>query len=501
MGIFTAIGGLMMNLYVLGTCLFQRITPLHPVTGEPMKGEERGYGFLSRETDYGLTPDYRQCSWYTRAEYDELFDGWMHFGRIFAFASAILASICFVVMFLTCCVAFSPSMFEKWLFWMYVSAALTVAFSFLIFGSEYCADNKCKVADGCGWAISAFMFHLLAANTVKSVAAPSAPPPKRNTNSDDGDDDEDEIDDLDDLYYDNEENKYPPPHPDGPRGVVVDKNGIKEYDDGEDYYNEMGRLIPDDERGDYQRARKADNEDDDLDDISDHDLDEYASDNEEDELDENGNKRSKSKPQYDEYGNPIYDPDTIDQTGNLGVGYDDNDSRAHTEYDEHGNRVQRYDAHGNPIYYDDEVDEFGNPIPSRGVDEYGNSKPDQVDEFGNPVYSDQQSSYDDFVNASQHEQALPGYDTNAQQQQPYDTDNQSRYANPPSQWDENGTTANGMDHPTVYSKPDPYGANDNASLYSTPDPYANGSHNSQNGHYQQPQPRRNADDDSGPVFT
>lgn len=214
-----------MNLYVLGTCIFQRIQLINPVTGDIIPGSERGYGFFSREADYGIKPDYFQCTWYTNEEYDQIFDGWMHTGRFFALLSAVLATLCFLILFLTCCVAFSPNMFERWLFWMYIAAAITVALAFFIFGNELCDENKCKVADGCGYAISAFMFHLVSANTVKSFAGAAPPDNNKKNEDDEGDDDVD--DDLDDLYYETEEDKYPPPHPDGPRGVIINKNGQK----------------------------------------------------------------------------------------------------------------------------------------------------------------------------------------------------------------------------------------------------------------------------------
>lgn len=479
MGIMVAIFGLMMNLYVIGSCMFQRIKKINTITGDPIPGSERGFGFLGRETDYGITPDYRQCSWYTAEEYDILFDGWMHTGRIFAFLSAIIATIGFVVLFLTCCMAFSPSMFEKWLFWMYIVAAITVAFSFFIFGSEYCADNDCKVADGCGWAISAFMFHLVAANTVKSFAAPNAPAskrsPKKAANNDDDeydDDEDDDNEDLDDLHYENESDKYPAPHPDGPRGVVADKDGIKEYDDGEDYYNEMGRLISGDEQGDYKRTRKADNDDEDLDDISDHDLENYASDDEDDE-----NGKATKKKQYDQNGNPIFDPDAIDQTGNLGVGYQGDDGTSREAYDEHGNRLRRFDDNGHPIYNGD-VDEYGNPVPRhhhhQNVDDFGNPVQSHfVDEFGNPVVSQQQQQYDDFGHQELDEYGNHMYsDNDGQHQNNYTTLDSSR-----------GTVQNnGASDPFVEA------GNDTGTRQG-------------NGQQQYNRRDNDDDDDEGPVFT
>jgi hypothetical protein len=352
MGIMSAVGGLMMNVYVLQTCLFQRVQQINLVTGDIIPGSQRGYGFFSREADYGVKPDYQQCIWYPPDEYADMFDGWMKTGRFFAMLSAILAIACFVVMLMTCCFAFSRSMFEKWLFWMYIWAAIFVAFSFFIFGNEYCQENDCKVADGCGWAISAFMFHLLAANTVKSFPMANAPTssPKRRgrnkKNNDEYEESEDE-DEFDDLYYENEDDKYPPFHPDGPRGVTIDKDGLRTFDDGEDYYNDMGRLV------DPYAKPKPRSEEEELEDISDHDLDQYGSDNEEeddDKYDENDPNQTRSRePQRDPYGNLIFDPDAIEETGNLGVGYEDEDD-GYTFADDRTNPQ----GYGNKTVHDDD---------------------------------------------------------------------------------------------------------------------------------------------------
>lgn len=420
-----------MNLYVVGTCLFQRIQLINLVTGDIIPGSQRGYGFLSRETDYGVESDYRQCTWYPQDEYNDIFDGWMKTGRFFAFLSAMLATVCFIVMMMTCCVAFSRSMFEKWLFWMYIAAAILVAFSFFIFGSEFCQENDCKVADGCGWAISAFMFHLLAANTVKSF--PLANPPKQKRprnrrNRNNAHNDEDEDDDYDELYYETEEDKYPPKRPEGPRGVKIDKDGVRTFDDGEDYYNDMGEMIDpyDPDGANKKKSRQTGDDDDeydeDLDDVSDHDLEEYASDNEDEDDDDdvdfndedrtrksnkapkydaNGNpiydddededmynvdvddetqatRQTAQQQQYDMYGNPIYDPDMIAERGNLGVGYEDEDdinSQAHRNeilYDEYGQPIQQPSKYNN-------VDDEQLRQPKEQISEY--------DDFGNTNYN------------------------------------------------------------------------------------------------------------------
>jgi hypothetical protein len=357
----------MMNVYVVRSCLFQRIQLINPATGDIIPGSERGYGFLSRETDHDMKPDYGQCSWYTLEEYNTIFDAWMDSGRFFAFLSAFLATICFLVMFLTCCMAFSSNMFERWLFWTHIAAAITIAFSFLIFGSDHCGEHECKVADGCGYAISAFMFHLLSANTVKSFAAASPPDSNRNNDNDEGDDDID--DDLDDLYYENEEDKYPPPRPEGPRGVIIKKNGQKEFDNGEDYYDDFGRMIdPNDGRGAYKEAKKEEDDDDlrDIENIDDDDLEGYNSEefmsDEEGEYDSDEEARKTKKKhdqerqrQYDEFGNPIPYFPAEDQNGSLGVGY---------EHEEEGLNNPHYDDFGNPIlgeYRNQQQDEFGTP--------------------------------------------------------------------------------------------------------------------------------------------
>jgi hypothetical protein len=401
MAILSAIGGLMMNLYVIGSCFFMRVTQVNPVNGDPVPGSERGYGFLSREVDYGIMPDYKECVYYPRAEYDLIFDGWMHTGRMFAFLSAILAAVCFMVLFCTCCCAFSPSMFERWLFWMYITAAIFIALSMFAYGCEWCSESICKVADGTGWAISAFMFHLVSANTVKSFAAAGAP-----RNPDDDGDDANE-DDLDDLYYEREEDKYPPPRPGGPRGIVTRKNGKREFDSGEDYYDDMGRMYnpygDGDDRGGYQRARKFDTiasediNEAELDDISDHDLDQYASDSDDDE---DNDKKAKA-PKFDEYGNRIYDP-KVAQQGNLGVGYEEE----HVQFDEFGNPLgPQYDEFGNPLGSNQQYEDYGgNPGPYGGpaamqhqehqpydaYDQQGMQQPEQqYDAYGNPIMYDE----------------------------------------------------------------------------------------------------------------
>ena len=426
MGIVIAVLGLVMNIKAAKTCLFQRIQLIDRMTGDITPGEQRGFGFFSRETDFEVG----ECTWYTQEEYNDIFDGWMKTGRFFASLSAMIATVCVIIMMMTCCVAFSRSMFEKWLFWMHIAAAISVAFSFFIFGNEHCKEYDCKVADGCGWAISAFMAHLMAANVVKSF--PIANPPKkprnrrnRNNNQDDDDDDDDD----DDLYYETEEDKYPPKRPEGPRGVKIDEDGVRTFDDGEDYFNDMGEMIdPYDPEGlNKKKSRRTDDDDyddEDLDDVSDHDLEEYASDNEDDDgdafndgdqsrktnkapqYDANGNpiytnddeeetmynvdiddqtqatrQSSQPQPQYDMYGNPIYDPDMIAERGNLGVGYEDEED---IHFDEYGQPVQsQY-----PPKYNDGRSSMGN-VSYDGQQQHPPQQEDisGFDDFGNTNYN------------------------------------------------------------------------------------------------------------------
>jgi hypothetical protein len=89
----TAISGVYMIYQVLTACFFQRIALLNPLN-EPIEGSERGYGFLSREADFGTQPDYQQCIYYPDDEYAELFaDGWMPAAKHFVMMSGVLGGI------------------------------------------------------------------------------------------------------------------------------------------------------------------------------------------------------------------------------------------------------------------------------------------------------------------------------------------------------------------------------------------------------------------------
>lgn len=344
MGVMTAVGGLMMNLYILGTCSFNRIMILNPVTGEPIPGSERGYGFNARETNYGQTPDYRQCTYYPDDEKDEIYDSWIVTGKMFAYISALLATIGFLILFSICCIAYSKSMFERWLLWLYIIAAITVTFSFFIFGSEFCQMNQCKVADGCGWAISAFFLHLLCANTVKSFPGPNPRPNPADKNKGPP-----TIDDVyDELYYDNENDKYQQaPLPDGQkRGVIINEQGEPEFDDGEDYFDELGNYIDPDKKdsnniNDEQRRQRGDNDDDDdeytygSDDDDEFEESDYDSDQEDHdtwkkrqderkaELEERKRQKELYKPkqQPPDYSDSDLYADDADDNGKQGGGY------------------------------------------------------------------------------------------------------------------------------------------------------------------------------------
>jgi len=77
--------------------------------------------------------------------------------------------LAFFVLFSTCFCAYSKGMFVHWLFWLYVVAGCCMGLSFLVFWSEFCKDNKCKVAQGSGCALMTVMLWLLCAHMVKSI--------------------------------------------------------------------------------------------------------------------------------------------------------------------------------------------------------------------------------------------------------------------------------------------------------------------------------------------
>lgn len=85
MGFILGVGAVVMHSFVITSCFFQRIQEINPVTGEKIPGTERGYGFISRETDYGVQPDYQQCTYYPPDEIAEFFDSWVRASKAMAF--------------------------------------------------------------------------------------------------------------------------------------------------------------------------------------------------------------------------------------------------------------------------------------------------------------------------------------------------------------------------------------------------------------------------------
>ena len=239
MAVILAMSGLVMNGYVLTSCYFQRIALLNPLNGEPIKGSERGYGFMSREADFGIQPDYQECIYYPGDEYDELFhDGWMPAGKLFAYFSAALGFVGFCVLLLSCCLAFSNVMFERWLLWGYLVAACSMALTMLIFGSEFCAENQCKIGEGGGYAISNFLFWCVMANTVKSMG--EALPNSRGQNQDDDYDYDhgEEVDPDDetgqDMYFETAEAMYAKRPKPAPVYYDDENNNVSDDDDDDD---------------------------------------------------------------------------------------------------------------------------------------------------------------------------------------------------------------------------------------------------------------------------
>lgn len=201
-----------MNFYVIRSCFFKRIKLRNPTTGELIPGSERGYGFFARETDYGAQPDYQQCSYYHEDEIDKVFDGWMKMGRFCGIIAGRIGLIAFVIMLTTCCISYSDAMYERWLLWAYLIAAALTGLSFLIFGSELCSENRCKIADGGGYAISTFFMFLMAANSVKSMGGSVREISNKNKDGKKRGDDAEHLwfEEDDNLWYDEGTDPYEP---------------------------------------------------------------------------------------------------------------------------------------------------------------------------------------------------------------------------------------------------------------------------------------------------
>jgi hypothetical protein len=250
MGQILALSGIYMIYQVLTACFFQRIALLNPLNGEPIEGSERGYGFLSREADFGTQPDYQQCIYYPDDEYAELFaDGWMPAAKHFVMMSGVLGCIGAVVLISACCFAWTSIMFERWLLWGYLLAAAFVALSMLIFGSQFCADNKCEIGQTGGVAISSFLFWCVMANTVKSMG--EVLPPKRsrrekNRAAQDDDDDygfddatagDDDDETGRDMYFETPEAMYVKRRP-PPQQEFLPSEDSDDDDDANDPYDD-----------------------------------------------------------------------------------------------------------------------------------------------------------------------------------------------------------------------------------------------------------------------
>jgi len=168
-----------MNLYVIMSCFFQRITELNPVTGEVIPSTSHGYGLIARElaTQMGETQDmasYQSCIIYPSDEYDYISDFWMVTARNMGFLAGLLGLIAWVFFILAYCFLFTPWTMERWVMWIYLWAAMSMALTMLMWGGSFCKENKCQVAPGTGYAISSFFTFLMLANQAKSMAQPPA---------------------------------------------------------------------------------------------------------------------------------------------------------------------------------------------------------------------------------------------------------------------------------------------------------------------------------------
>jgi hypothetical protein len=218
MGFILALSGLIMMAMLLLNCDVQRIT-IKDANGQVPDNEPQiGYGFISRQPITGEIPQVMGCVLYPDDEKRELFDAWFQVGRFMIFISALLGVVGICVLSASFCVAWSANTFQHWLLWNYVFAACCVGLSFMIFGSDYCQENECKLGKGGVSVISVFFFWLTAANSVKSM--PEAMP-------DEGEDDED-------LYYESRDDMYRD-DVQGQPGPLVSPYYGGEYDDGYQY--------------------------------------------------------------------------------------------------------------------------------------------------------------------------------------------------------------------------------------------------------------------------
>lgn len=424
-----------MNMYVLMSCFMQRIKIINPVTGDTIPGSERGYGFFARETDAGLESDYQQCSYYAAEETDSVFDAWVRSARFFTFVSEFLGILCFLILLNTCWCAFSEETFSRWLFWFYLLAAGAISLSFLVFGSEFCGDNRCKVAAGSGYAITTLMFWLSSCNTVKSIGGAMPKPPKdpnrpkrrrpwsRRKKSDD---DEDIEQDMADLYYENEEDKYPIPEctPEGRKRYAA---AAAFADDTDPQANMQQREDSDDS--------DSDDSDDDSDDSDDSDEDSETKGRDGVMYDKNAGRDGLMHGNGhtdDGYGNNGYNnnydqgphgQDGIEMGeygGQAGEAPEYGEGYNHGQYDQgqyDQGAAQGFDGDGQGAQGQEGYDAYGQP----GYDQPGYGQPGYDDTGAyHPNGSYDQGGYDD---AGQYDHAAygqPGYDQGAYSQPGYD---------------------------------------------------------------------------------
>jgi len=242
MAVVGGFGGLFMCLYVVMSCFFQRITELNPVTGDVIPSTSHGYGLIARElaTNLGETPDmasYQSCILYPRDEYEYIADFHMKTARNLAFLGGTLGLMGWTVFIGAYCFQFSPPTMERWIMWTYIWAAICMAFTMLMWGGNFCQENKCQVAPGTGYAISSFFTFLMLANQAKSMGQPPATSRNR---------DEDGMPEPgsreDDYWYDDENERY-----------MVDDVGSESEEDDEDASN---FDVFEDEVGDDGKPRK-----------------------------------------------------------------------------------------------------------------------------------------------------------------------------------------------------------------------------------------------------
>lgn len=230
MGVILGVVGIVLTVMVVRTCQFEMITLLYQ--GQPAPGAvQRGYGMIAREVSFSEIPDWGNCIMYPNNE-KGIIDGWWSASRFFTFLSGFLGVLGLLVLIGSICVACSPNMFEHWLVWNYIFAAIFSALGYLIFGAAFCKENECKLGQGGIQIISSFLFWISLANTVKSW--PQAKPPGQP---------EDEEDDIYDLYYERPEDKYADPR---------ERAAMRKYygdDDEEDYSRIHQRMQAYDEHG------------------------------------------------------------------------------------------------------------------------------------------------------------------------------------------------------------------------------------------------------------